>query len=270
MPTPREQLAANLKALRVRAGLTGEQLASQTNLSQPKVSRIETGRSLPNLDEVMAWARATGASEDELAELAALVEQVATTATSWRILHRLGLAGKQQEIKELEQQARRIQTFQPVMVPGLLQVAEYARRVIEMAYQPGDVGRAVAARLERQSILYDQSKQFDFLVTESALRWWPGPAELMRAQLDRLLSVASLPNVTLSVIPTGEAPIPFLHPFVVWELEAETLVTVETYSAELTIRESQDVARYYEVLDRLRLAAQVEEAAIRVIQAFLP
>ncbi len=218
----------------------------------------------------MAWARATGASEDELAELAALVEQVATTATSWRILHRLGLAGKQQEIKELEQQARRIQTFQPVMVPGLLQVAEYARRVIEMAYQPGDVGRAVAARLERQSILYDQSKQFDFLVTESALRWWPGPAELMRAQLDRLLSVASLPNVTLSVIPTGEAPIPFLHPFVVWELEAETLVTVETYSAELTIRESQDVARYYEVLDRLRLAAQVEEAAIRVIQAFLP
>ena len=270
MPTPREQLAANLKALRLRAGLTGEQLASQTNLSQPKVSRIETGRSLPNLDEVMAWARATAASEPELGELAALVEQVATSAISWRILHRLGLAGKQQEIKQLERQARRITTFQPVMVPGLLQIAEYARRVIEMAYQPGDIGRAVAGRLERQTVLYDQTKHFDFLITESALRWWPGPAELMRAQLDRLVSVASLPNVYLSIVPTGEAPIPFLHPFVVWELEGETLVTVETYSAELTIQESQDVARYHEVLDRLRLTARAEEAAIRAISGLMP
>ncbi len=95
MPTPREQLAASLRALRQRAGLTGEELAGQTGLSQPKVSRIETGRSLPNLGEVRAWAQATGASEEELGELAALLEQLATSATSWRILHRLGLAGKQ-------------------------------------------------------------------------------------------------------------------------------------------------------------------------------
>jgi hypothetical protein len=204
----------------------------------------------------MDWARTTGASDAELADLAALVEQVATTATSWRILHRLGLAGKQQEIKELEQRAQRIQTFQPVMVPGLLQIAEYARQVIEMAYQPGDVGRAVAARLERQTILYDQTKQFDFLLTESALRWWPGPAELMRAQLDRLVSVASLPNVRLFVRPLGQASIPFLHPFVIWELEAETLVTVETYSAELTIQEPQDIERYKDVWQRASVEAQ--------------
>jgi len=251
VPTPREQLAASLRALRQRAGLTGEQLAGQTGLSQPKVSRIETGRSLPNLEELRVWATVTNASEDELAELAALVEQLATSATSWRILHRLGLAGKQQEIKELEQQAQHITTFQPVMVPGLLQVAEYARRVIEMAYQPGDVGRAVAARMERQAVLYDQSKQFDFIITEGALRWRPGPAELMQAQLDRLISVASLPNVTLSIVPLGEASIPFLHPFVTWHLEAETLVSVETYSAELWVTDVQDVARYKEVWDRL-------------------
>jgi len=269
VPTPREQLAANLKALRLRAGLTGEQLASQISLSQPKVSRIETGRSLPNLDEVRAWATATGASETELAELAGLVEQVATTATSWRILHRLGLAGKQQEIAELERQARRIQTFQPVMVPGLLQIADYARRIIEMAYQPGDVARAVAARLDRQTILYDQTKRFDFLITEGALRWRPGPAEVMRAQLDRLISVASLPNITLSIVPMGESLVPFLHPFVVWELAAETLVTVETYTAELTIQEPQDVARYYEVLERLHPTARTGSAGMDLIRTFI-
>jgi transcriptional regulator with XRE-family HTH domain len=250
VPTPREQLAASLRALRQRAGLTGEQLASQTGLSQPKVSRIETGRSLPNLKEVRAWAQATGASEEELGELAGLLEQLATSATSWRILHRLGLAGKQQEIQELEQQARRITTFQPVMVPGLLQIADYARRVIETAYQPGEVARAVAARLERQSILYDQTKRFDFLITEAALRWWPGPAAMMQAQLDRLISVASLPNVTLAVAPQGEAQIPYLHPFVIWELEEETIVSVETYSAELWVREAADVTRYREVWGR--------------------
>ncbi len=249
MPTPREQLAASLRALRQRAGLTGEELAGQTGLSQPKVSRIETGRSLPNLGEVRAWAQATGASEEELGELAALLEQLATSATSWRILHRLGLAGKQQEIRQLEQQARRITTFQPVMVPGLLQTADYARRVIETAYQPGDVGRAVAARLERQSILYDQTKQFDFLITESALRWRPRGVD-MRPQVDRLISVASLPNVTLMVIPLGEAPIPHLHPFVMWGLEEGVIVSVETYSAELWVREAADVARYREVWER--------------------
>ena len=249
MPTPREQLAASLRALRQRAGLTGEQLAGQTGLSQPKVSRIETARSLPNLDEVRAWARAASASEEELGELAALLEQLATSATSWRILHRLGLAGKQQEIQELEQQARRITTFQPVMVPGLLQTADYARRVIETAYQPGDVGRAVAGRLERQSILYDQTKRFDFLITEGALRWRPRGVD-MRPQLDRLISVAGLPNVTLMVIPLGEAPIPYLHPFVMWELEEGTIVSVETYSAELWVREAADVARYQEVWER--------------------
>jgi transcriptional regulator with XRE-family HTH domain len=249
VPTPREQLAASLRALRQRAGLTGEELAGRTGLSQPKVSRIETGRSLPNLEEVRAWARATGASEDEVAELAALLEQLATSATSWRILHRLGLAGKQQEIAELERQAKRITTFQPVMVPGLLQTADYARRVIETAYQPGDVGRAVAGRLERQAVLYDQTKRFDFLITESALRWRPRGVA-MRPQVDRLISVASLPNVALAVAPQGEAPIPYLHPFVIWELEDETIVSVETYSAELWVREVADVARYREVWER--------------------
>lgn len=250
MPTPREQLAASLRALRTKAGLTGEQLASRTGLSQPKVSRIENGRSLPSLEEVRVWATATGASAQELTELAGLVEQVATSATSWRILHRLGLADKQREIAALERQATCIRTFQPVMVPGLLQIADYARRIIEMAYQPGDVGRAVAARLERQGVLYDQTKQFEFLITEGALRWRPGPATLMRPQLDRLISVASLPNVKLLLAPLGEARIPFLHPFVVWELEDETIVSVETYSAELWVHESADVERYLEVWER--------------------
>jgi hypothetical protein len=215
-------------------------------LTQSKVSRVETGRSLPNLGEVRKWAAATNASNEELRELASLVEQVATTTVSWRILHQLGLAEKQREIAELERQALHIQTFQPTMIPGLLQTADYARRVTELAYQPGNVAEAVAARVERQTILYDTSKRFDFLLTEGALSWQPGPD--MDAQRDRLQSVATMPNVTLSVT---TASYPYLHPFVIWQLEDETLVTVETYSAELQVRETEDVERYSEVWRRL-------------------
>jgi Domain of unknown function (DUF5753) len=56
----------------------------------------------------------------------------------------------------------------------------------------------------------------------------------MKAQLDRVISMASLPNVEVGVLPLDqEAVDAYLHPFVVFELEDEILVTVETYSAEL-------------------------------------
>jgi hypothetical protein len=208
---------------------------------------VERGQSLPDLAEVRAWARATRATRAELAEVAGLLDQVATTATSWRILHQLGLAQKQLEISELERQTLRLQTFQPTMIPGLLQTADYARRMIEMAYEPGDVARAVAARLERQTVLYDTSKRFDFLLTDGALRW-ADPA-----QRDRLRSVATMPNVTISLT---TAAFPFLHPFVIWHLADERLVTVETYSAELQVRDEADLARYQEVWQRLSHAAR--------------
>jgi transcriptional regulator with XRE-family HTH domain len=256
VPTPREQLAANLKALRLRAGLTGEQLAGRLRVSQPKISRVETGKSVPTAADIEAWVRATNADTEEVVELSKLLDQIATEARSWRLVNRLGLVPRQHEIADLEQSAHTICVFQPVMVPGLLQIADYARRVMEMTYTAGpDIAPAVAVRMERQTILYDQAKRFEFIITEGALRWRPGPPEMMRAQLDRLISVATLPNVTLELVPLGETPIPLLHPFVLFDMEGEALVTAETYSTELQIRDPSDVARYRQVLDRLRTAA---------------
>ena len=272
MPTPREQLGAKLRDLRRRAGLSGDQLAAQAGLSQSKVSRIETGRSLPSASELEVWGRLTGASHEELQELAATVQDILSSteqATSWRILHRLGLTEKQREIAELERLATNLQVFQPVMVPGLLQIADYARRVMSMGYIVGesDIARAVATRLERQSILYDTSKSFEFVIAEGALRWRPGPPELMRAQLDRLLSVASMPNISLSVCPFGEeASMPFLHPFVIFEMEGETLVTAETYTSELQVREAQDLQRYHQVWSALTATAKTDEEALLMIR----
>lgn len=271
MPTPREQLGAKLRDLRRRAGLSGDQLAAQAGLSQSKVSRIETGRSLPSASDLEVWGRLTGASHEELQELAASVQDILSSteqATSWRILHRLGLTEKQREIAELERLATKLQVFQPVMVPGLLQIADYARRVMSMGYIVGesDIARAVATRTERQSILYDTSKSFEFVITEGAMRWRPGPPELMRPQLDRLVSVASMPNIRLSVVPLGEASMPFLHPFVIFEMEGETLVTAETYTSELQVREAHDLERYRQVWSALTATAKTGEEALDLIR----
>jgi hypothetical protein len=222
--------------------------------------------SLPSVDEVRAWAEACNATEDERSGLAAALEQVATSATSWRILHRLGVGQKQTEIAELERQASHIQTFQPAMIPGLLQTADYARRLLVDSF-PDTTPQDVQARLERQSILYDESKRFEFIITAAALQWRPESVNL-QAQLAYLNSAATLPNVGIRVLPVGAPSPPILHPFVIWELPAETLVSVETYSAELWVREVADVARYQRVWSQLQSVAlpDVAEALRRLAE----
>jgi hypothetical protein len=155
------------------------------------------------------------------------------------------------------------------MIPGLLQVADYARRVMAQGNpsSQADLAEAVAQRVQRQTILYDQSKTLEFILTENALRWRPGPPELMAAQLDRLVSVASLPNVSIGVLMLDqEAPDAYLHPFVIFELETDTLVTVETLSAELQVNEPHEVAVYRRTLERYRDAALWADLAVQAIR----
>jgi hypothetical protein len=228
---------------------------------------------VPSLDDMRAWAEATHATPEEVAELGGMVQRLATETTSWRILHRLGLTQHQRELGELEQEARGIVVFQPTMIPGLLQIADYARRVMSQGNPStqADIAQAVSERVARQTILYDQSKHFEFLLTETALRWRPGPPELMRAQLAQLVSVASLPNVSMGVLMLDqEAPDAFLHPFVVFERDDEAVVTVETYSAEMQVHDPQEVAVYRRTLDRLREMAVWSDDAIAVIQMIRP
>jgi hypothetical protein len=155
------------------------------------------------------------------------------------------LAEKQHDIAELERQTSHIQTFQPSMMPGLLQTAEYARRMLSASFNvtPADI----QARIERSAVLYDESKRFDFLLTEWVLSWRPGGLNLA-AQLSHVRSIATLPNVNIHVVRGSD--VPALHPFVIWD---GRLVTVETYHAEL---QTDDVERYQEVWQQLSTGAQ--------------
>ena len=157
----------------------------------------------------------------------------------------------QGDIREIEARSRTVLVYEPTLVPGLLQTAEYARRVFTMfepAYAEADIPAIVHSRVDRQDALFDPARRFGFLITEAALRWRPGPPGLLLAQLDRISSVSTLENVSLGVIPQSALALTHLpHGFVLLEPadpEADALVLAETVHANLTISDPGQVALY--------------------------
>ena len=201
-------LAERLSRLRKAAGLTGDQLAAALRWGEktgrPKVSKIENGRQTPSEKDVRAWVAACGHPE-QVNDLLDLLEDAQTTHTRWRRRLRGGHAAIQEDIDRRTREVKRIRNVEVTMIPGLLQTSGYARAIITQVaatYSTADVDAAVAARMRRQDVLYDRSKAFEFVITESALRLLPCPPQVMLGQLDRLMSL-DLDNVTLGIIPLG-------------------------------------------------------------------
>ncbi|TDB86949.1 XRE family transcriptional regulator [Actinomadura sp. KC216] len=250
----RRQLASELRRLRDLSGISGRDLAARIGISQSKVSRIESGAAIPSLPEVTAWAGAVSATEEATRRLVTITENAFTEVQAWRTAMR-DRPHLQDEMREQESRASWSQTFQPSVVPGLLQTAEYARRVFslfrEVPYGPEELAAAVAGRLDRQAALFQSDRRFDFLVTEAALRWRPGPSRLLLTQLDRIASLSALDNVRLGVIPSNTTAVTYTsHGFVILNGDGSTdddpdiHVTVETIHARLNVTGPDDVLLY--------------------------
>lgn len=126
------------------------------------------------------------------------------------------------------------------MMTGLLATPEYARASV--AHSPADTSKAVAGKLERQAILYDTSKTFRFLLTEQAVRWPVVEPLALAEQIDRLVSLTHMPNVRIGIIPVGtRTPTTAMNTFTVYDA---SLVTVETHTGSLVLRDDRDVRSY--------------------------
>jgi hypothetical protein len=183
----------------------------------------------------------------------------------------------QEGIQDQESTAKRIHAFQPSVVPGLLQTAEYARRVIALFYQQfpdTDPAAEIASRLHRQQALYDTDRHYEFLITEAALRWRPGPLQMQLGQLYHIASVSTLENVTIGLIPLGvEATTLTTHGFVLYEgEERDAWVTVETIHADMTVAAPEHMEIYRTRWSLLRETALFDDDAqefLRMIVADL-
>lgn len=268
---PRRQLGSALRDLRTRAGLSGEQVALQVGISQSMVSRIELGQQGVPVAVVQQWAEAAGTPGEELARILELAESAATQATTWRRAMKRGLATLQEDSREIESTAGQILNFQSMRVPGLLQVPEYARRVFAAGNPPGhpDIAAAVAVRMNRQAILYDESKLLVFVMAEVAVRWPIAPPAVMRAQLDRISVVSGLGNVKIGIIPLDvEISAWHDHGFNILDNRGEDgpVVHVETLTTGLTITDPADVSRYRDAFDDLQSSAVFGPGAAQILQ----
>lgn len=265
----RRRLATELRTLRELNGVSGRELARRIGISQSKLSRIEVGTALPSIDDVTAWAEAVGASDETQGLLERLTDAARTEVETWRD----ALVGRphhlQDDIGRLEATASRARGFQPCMVPGLLQTSEYAQRVFSMLKERVprvDVPKAVAGRMDRQLALYEEDKEFEFLITDAALRWRPGSPRPLLPQLDRIAQLSTKSNVSIGVIPLlhVDGTTPIMNPFTIIETKAEdsaALVLVETYHAGLTLRAPDDVAMHEEYWSELRRMAKFDDEA---------
>lgn len=258
-PTPaQERLSAILRGLRQGARLTTYQLAEVLGWSQSKVTRIENGRTQATAADVDEWALATGADEPAREELSQVTYAAWTEARSWRASHRAGLAARQWEMAGMDQSATEIQHFQPSVIPGLLQAESYARRVMTFGDVTGKGGidAAVKARMKRQAILREPGRRFDYVLTEGALRWRPGPEAVMEEQLGHLLASSSLPSVSLSVIPFDrEARTWYSQGFAIFRIPEGPVVLTEGYTKEDFLADPRDVDAYERIFSLLRESA---------------
>jgi len=262
----RQALGFRLRELRQHARLTGRQLAELLAWPPSKISKLETGRQTPTDDDIHAWARATG-SEDAAEGLLASLHTLESQHAEWQRMLRGGLRHHQRELADLDVKMKTLRSFEPAVVPGLLQTAEYARarfaQGVRLHKVPDDVDEAVRLRVQRQEILYRPDKRFHFVLTEAALRYRLCPVDVMLAQLDRLVALSALRNVRLGIIP-------FATPYVVgpshgFTLRDRDLVIVETFSAELNLAQPQEIELYARIFGHLAAAASYDGAARAVI-----
>lgn len=252
----RDALGARLRELRSAAGLSGRQLAEALSWPPSKVSKLENGRQTPTERDVRDWTRATD-SGSETEGLIASLRTLEVQHAEWQRQLRTGLKTHQQEIADLDATTRLFRVFESTFVPGLLQTSEYARhrfaQSISVFRVRNDIDEAVAARMQRQDILYRPDRRFHFVLTEAALRYRLCPPETMLGQLDRLVSLSALPNVKLGIIGFDTAyRIAPAHGF--WILDDDR-VMVETFSAELNLAQPRELMLYCGIFDTLAAAA---------------
>lgn len=140
------------------------------------------------------------------------------------------------------------------------------RRVIDFYQIPDDLEAGVAARVERQQVLYQPNRRFHFVLAQQALWTTVGDADVMAGQLDRLLTVPSLASVDLGIIPARTAYRVPTNQFILFD---DRVVQVEGISAELTITQPREIALYARAFQELTRAAVYGKGARHLISSAL-
>ena len=254
------------------AGIEAALAAARLGVSGSKISRIETGASGVQLADVQALLGLYEVCESERSTLVELARNAGRTA--W--YQRPSVAPPDwREFLDFEGKAARMHSFEPLLVPGLLQTAEYARAVIsgmEPSRTEAELDDLVATRMARQIILSrSRAPMFHAVVEEHALRRPIGGPGVMKRQLLHLLVMRESEHVCLRVVPRSVGAYPGLHgSFVLFEYEGEPdIVFRETREASVFLDAERDVAGYRELLGDIEANAADPDTSADLVREAL-
>jgi transcriptional regulator with XRE-family HTH domain len=201
----KRRLGRFVKPIRLRAGLTADQVAERASCSPQTVYRLEAGEALPSRTRIAAILAVLQATDDER-EAAFQLWEVADVDGSV-IEHAEDLPVKYRRFRMDENEAVSERTLDMIVVPGLLQINDYtkamsagSRRLVKSS---GWEERAGAERAERRALLTrDEPLTYQALIGVAVLRTVVGGRSVMAEQLEHLLAMTELENVTIQVLPS--------------------------------------------------------------------
>ncbi|MEV5755868.1 helix-turn-helix transcriptional regulator [Streptomyces tendae] len=242
----REALGKRLREIRKDSGLTARDLAARAGWHESKCSRIENGRTPPSDDDLRVYTLYCAAA-DQTADLIATARNIDGAYVEWRRMERSGLRRAQESVMPLWERTRHFRAYSSWLIPGPFQTPAYIKALLmsirDRRALPDDLEAAVGIRVDKQRVLYEGARRFAVVLEESTLRHLIGGPETMAGQLGHLLSLATLPNVSLGVIPlsTDRTALWPVEDFWVFD---DSQVNVELVSAFLTITQPHEVGMY--------------------------
>jgi transcriptional regulator with XRE-family HTH domain len=258
----RRRLGSELRRLREAHGVKLEEVAEQLGLAASTLSRIETGKAPTKTAYLMALLEMYGVTDPGQRQILTDMAREGHRKGWWAVYDDVLPTGFGIYVG-LEEEAAGLRIYETQVVNGLLQTAEYARAVLREVHKkdsPDQMRRLAEFRLKRQEALARVDPPDLWLILDEAVIRRPiGGPDVMRAQLDHLVTASQIPNVTLQVLPFSSGAHPALMgAFSIIEFPERgdpDVVYVDSWGGPIYLEKDRDIRTCAEAFDRLRAAA---------------
>jgi Domain of unknown function (DUF5753)/Helix-turn-helix domain len=251
-------VGSQLRGLREAAGVSPDQAGYEIRATRSKISRMENGRVGFKDRDIADLLTLYGVADEQVrTRMLSLAQQA--NSTGWWSKYDDVLPDWFEGYVGLEGAVSVIRSFELQFVHGLFQTEGYARAVTLLGHKSApaeEIDRRVSMRLKRQDVLTNpEPPQVWSVMDEALLRRPLGGRAVMRAQLEHLAEIASLPHVTIQVVPFGGGGhaaaggsfsiLRFAEP------DLPDVVYIEQLTSALYLSDRADVDHYLEVMNEL-------------------